>query len=111
MKQQRRPLTSGVKSATVVDPARELHFVLGDKAKTPAAATPSSVAVDQGEGKGQAAKGQSRVPLSTRIRSDYATALKEASLTRQLSGVMPNTVQHILEEALEPWLRAHGYLG
>jgi hypothetical protein len=42
--------------------------------------------------------------------SDYATALKRASLERQLQGILPNTLQDILEEALEPWLRNHGCL-
>jgi hypothetical protein len=51
-----------------------------------------------------------RMPLTTRIRSDLATALKRASLERQLSGEKPNTVQDILEEALEPWLKDRGYL-
>jgi hypothetical protein len=49
-------------------------------------------------------------PLSTRIRSDLATALKRASLERQLSGEEPNSVKDILEDAIEPWLRSHGYL-
>lgn len=52
----------------------------------------------------------SRLPLSTRIRADYATALKRASLERQLNGTTPNTLQDILEEALGPWLVANGYL-
>ena len=51
-----------------------------------------------------------RVPLTTRIRPDIAQALKRASLERQLAGVMPNTVQDILEQALEPWLKDLGYL-
>jgi hypothetical protein len=51
-----------------------------------------------------------RVPLTTRIRSDLATALKRASLERQLANEKPNTVQDILEEALEPWLKDKGYL-
>jgi hypothetical protein len=50
------------------------------------------------------------VPLTTRVRSDFASALKRASLERQLSGVTPNTLQDILEQALEPWLRSNGYL-
>jgi hypothetical protein len=52
----------------------------------------------------------SRAPLTTRIRADYAAALKRASLERQLEGVSPNTQQDILEEALEPWLRTNHYL-
>jgi hypothetical protein len=51
-----------------------------------------------------------RMPLTTRIRSDLATALKRASLERQLVGQKPNTLQEILEEALEPWLKDNGYL-
>jgi len=51
-----------------------------------------------------------RAPLTTRIRGDYAAALKRASLERQLSKTTPNTLQEMLEEALEPWLKAHGYI-
>lgn len=58
----------------------------------------------------QNARKMSRLPLSTRIRVDYAAALKRASLERQLNGTTPNTLQDILEEALEPWLVANGYL-
>lgn len=51
-----------------------------------------------------------RAPITTRIREDYTKALKRASLERQLAGIAPNTLQDILEEAIEPWLRANGYL-
>jgi hypothetical protein len=51
-----------------------------------------------------------RVPLSTRIRGDFARALKKASLERQLQGIEPNTLQDILEEAVEPWLKSNGYI-
>jgi hypothetical protein len=57
-----------------------------------------------------AANVQNRVPLSTRMRADYAELLKRASLERQLEKVQPNTLQDILEEAVEPWLRSNGYL-
>jgi hypothetical protein len=49
-------------------------------------------------------------PLSTRIRTDFAVALKRASLERQLNGPEPCTLRDILEEAIEPWLRSNGYL-
>jgi len=49
-------------------------------------------------------------PISTRIRTDYAVALKRASLDRQLKGIEPNTMRDILEQAIEPWLRSNGYL-
>jgi hypothetical protein len=51
-----------------------------------------------------------RVPLTTRIRHKFAAGLKRASLERQLTGEKPNTVQDILEEALEPWLKERGFL-
>lgn len=51
-----------------------------------------------------------RAPISTRIRGDIAAALKRASLQRQLDKVEPNAISDILEIALEPWLKSHGYL-
>jgi|GEM_PF-2890751 len=60
--------------------------------------------------KGTHAPSVSRVPFTTRLRTDYAEAIKRASLERQLSKTVPNTLQDILEEALEPWLQANGYL-
>lgn len=51
-----------------------------------------------------------RAPLTTRIREDFARALKRASPERQLGGIEPHTLQDILEEAIEPWLRINGYL-
>ena len=51
-----------------------------------------------------------RSPLTTRLRADYAAALKRASLERQLSGTTPSTLQDMLEEALGPWLKTHGYV-
>jgi hypothetical protein len=108
---ERRTLVDGINP---VDRTIEEQFVYASKAKptTPGTAEPPSapvstpiehVAVDN-------ASAGSRLPLSTRIRSDYAIALKRASLERQLSGVRPSTLQDILEEALEPWLRKHGYI-
>jgi cell pole-organizing protein PopZ len=55
-------------------------------------------------------KEPARVLVSTRIRGDYARALKHASLQRQLDGITPNTLQDILEEAIKPWLKKHGHL-
>ena len=90
----RRPLTEGVKP---VDRTAEEAFVFGgQKAEPPAAPRPGRP-VD-------------RLPITSRVRADLAVALKRASLERQLAGVYPNSLQEILEEALEPWLRQHGYL-
>jgi hypothetical protein len=97
---ERRSLIEGLKSPLpLVDPQKEKEFVYGQKSHTanePNGTTPAPVI--------------SRAPISTRIRSDFATALKRASLERQLNGVEPNTLQDILESAIEPWLKSNGYL-
>ena len=95
---ERRPLMDGLKPAVPpVDPALEKKFVFGGKAEAePPAEKP--------------APPLARAPLTTRIRGDFAVALKRASLERQLDGTTPNTLQEMLEEALEPWLRARGYI-
>jgi hypothetical protein len=107
---ERRSLIQGLKKTPAVDPALEDKFVYGQKTKQPKQTQASSPVEDTREGKGRAANPISRAPLSTRIRTAYAEALKRASLERQLQGVFPNTLQDILEEAVEPWLRSNGYL-
>ena len=102
---ERRTLAAGLAAVEDIDPALAKDFVYGDKTKTDAAAKPP--AAEPRDAKGQAATG--RTPLTPRVRSDFAAALKRASLERQLAGVFPNTLQDILEEALQPWLRANGY--
>lgn len=98
---ERRSLIEGVRSATPpVDPKLEKDFVFQGQARgdsenpTPHPVTPTVP----------------RSPLSTRVRTDYAKALKRASLDRQLKGVEPFTLCDILEQAIEPWLKANGYL-
>jgi hypothetical protein len=122
---KRRPLTAGIKKA---DPKKEKAFVYGKNAapsaspKEPKAAiaakpeapvaapepvqeTPAAATVTEKA----APRNQGRSPLTTRIRTDLFEALKRASLERQLAKQDPHTVQDILEEALEPWLKNHGY--
>ena len=108
----RRPLVEGLKTEDHVDRSLEKEFVYNSGPKSPAATKlqPSAPASESGAGKGRAESSAGRVPLTVRFRSDYAAALKRASLERQLQGVLPNTLQDILEEALEPWLRNHGCL-
>jgi len=50
------------------------------------------------------------IPVTVRLRPEIAGALKRLSLERQLEGVEPSTQQEIVEEALEPLLRAEGVL-
>jgi hypothetical protein len=98
---ERRPLTEGLRPTAQVpsvDPQLEREFVHGKKAAPPAPQTAT------------AQSPFARVPISTRIRSEYADALKRASLERQLNKVEPNTLQDILEQAIEPWLRQNGYI-
>jgi hypothetical protein len=95
---ERRPLTEGLKPpAPAVDTQVERDFVYQNKSggqKQQATAAPNL----------------NRVPLSTRIRADFAAALKRASLERQLNSVEPNTLQDILEQAIEPWLKSYDYI-
>jgi len=93
---ERRTLAEGL----TVDPQREKEFVYGARAAEPISvpSQPSNAPVHD------------RVPISSRIRGDFATALKRASLERELNGIEPHAVQDILEQALEPWLKANGYI-
>ena len=100
---ERRPLIAGLETAGV-ERTVEKQFVYAAKT-APAGPTPAAH-----DTRRHSPPVAGRVPVSTRIRADYATALKRASLERQLGGTAPNTLQDILEEALEPWLRANGYL-
>jgi hypothetical protein len=97
---ERRPLTDGIHPTRHPTPSadsqREREFVRGVKA----GATTTSANAETVR----------RVPISTRIRSEFAVALKRASLERQLKGVEPNTLQDILEQAIEPWLKDNGYI-
>lgn len=95
---ERRSLSEGIKPpAPPADPRREAEFMNAAKSNTQAAPpAPANV--------------HARVPISTRMRAEYAEALKRASLERQLNKVEPNSVQDILEAALEPWLRQNGYI-
>lgn len=103
----RRSLIEGLKpTAPAVNAGVEKDFVYGSTAK------PASDAIGQSSAPVASPTTTQvvRAPISTRIRADFAQALKRASLERQLSGTEPNTLQDILEEAIEPWLKSHGYL-
>ena len=103
----RRSLIEGLKpTAPAVNAGVEKDFVYGSTAK------PASDAVGQSSAPVASPTTTQvvRAPISTRIRADFAQALKRASLERQLSGTEPNTLQDILEEAIEPWLKSHSYL-
>ena len=105
---ERRPLSEGLNPpAPPVDPETARKFIRGEK-----------LPAEDGEGALAAAPKQAqsakqnlgRVPISTRIRGDFAAALKRCSLERQLKKIEPNTLQDILEQAIEPWLKDNGYM-
>jgi hypothetical protein len=117
----RRKLVDGIKEKG--DRRKEEDFVYGEtRPKGETKPKPPRAAPRKTEGKSEPESPvaplpaanlpalTARTPLTTRVRTDYAAALKRASLERQLSGETPNTVQDILEEALAPWLKDHGYL-
>src|ERR1700733_3005361 len=99
----RRSLTEALAPAIEIPREAEAQFVYGSKASgIPAAPSPVEAGTTEPkEGEGAKANTLARVPLTTRVRADFAAALKKASLQRQLDGVFPNTLQDILEEALE----------
>lgn len=97
----RRTLIDGLKSTPPpIDTGMEKAFVYGEKTAEPSrpSAPPNISSTVK------------RVPISTRMREEYAAALKRASLERQLNGIEPNSLQDILEAAIEPWLKTNGYL-
>ncbi len=108
-------------AGTPVDPVMEAEFVHGNTASTttassapspaPSANTPES-ATHPGPGAStmSAALAPGLIPVNVRIRPELARALKTASLTRQLSGTTPFCKREIVEQALEAWLRAEGYV-
>ena len=104
----RRSLIEGLNPGAEPDRSKEQAFVYGHNAKP--ALEPTPEVVQPVPSAPPIAKSLGRSPVSTRIRTDYAEALKKASLERQLKGEAPNTVQDILEEALESWFKQHGYI-
>jgi len=107
---ERRSLAEGLGPRPDVVRAVEERFVKGDKALTESTSVGDHAPVTTHHPQPSPTVVIGRTPLSTRIRADYAAALKRASLERQLSGIAPNTLQDILEEALGPWLAANGYV-
>lgn len=104
----RRPLSEGLtSSAPSVDPEVARRFIHADELPAEPGEAMQPVAPKQSPSTTQSV---SRVPISTRIRGDFAAALKRCSLERQLNGTAPNTLQDILEEAIEPWLKNNGYM-
>jgi hypothetical protein len=98
---ERRSIVDGMKATPQVDPELERQFVH----RKPAVSVPESIPTKVAN-----SVSISRTPISTRMRTDLAEALKRASLQRQLEKVEPSTLIEILESVVEPWLKSNGYL-
>jgi hypothetical protein len=101
---ERRSLTEGLKATPPVDSAVAKEFIHGAKIGADARQSANAPILPV------ATPPINRVPISTRMRADFASALKRASLERQLKGVEPYTLTDIIEQAIEPWLKTNGYL-
>ena len=119
MAEQRRKLVEGLSIAGGDQRKREEAFVFGapataneSPALTPEPSQPPEPAPPPTPSASKDILPQflSRAPLTTRVRPEIASALKRASLTRQLQGQEPFHVQEIMEEALETWLRTHSHI-
>lgn len=107
----RRPLTEGLTPEPEVDAAVARDFIFQNKPKRPATQLePKPVTTRLNATPLNPAAQSSLVPLTARIPADMFHALKRASFERQLEGTEPSSMQGIVEEALTPWLRKHGYL-
>jgi len=96
-----------------IDPAQGEEFIYHGKPKPASSATeikalPASAELEEDKAKTNQPMG--RAPLTIRFHTAFASALKRASLERQLKGMQPYKLQDIVEEAVEPWLRKNGYL-
>ena len=107
----RRPLIEGLKAdpEPTIDPKVEHEFVHQDKKPAPSAAEPKPT-TRLPAGSPNPSSSSALVALTARIPAEKFQALKRASFERQLQGVEPSSMQDIVEEALTPWLRKHGYL-
>jgi hypothetical protein len=109
---KRHSLTEGVTQAEPELDPELVRALVFDKKPKPAKTSPAAkaAAAPLPAGNPNPTNQSSRHPLGARIRDEIFFALKRASFDRQLQGIEPNTQQDIVEEALTPWLRKHGYL-
>jgi hypothetical protein len=108
---ERRSLKEGLQQISPeVDPTQGEAFIFQGKPKPTSAGTESNAPPESDEDHSNTAQPMGRAPLTIRFHARYATALKRASLERQLKGLRPYKLQDIVEEAVEPWLRKNGYL-
>ena len=126
---ERRALIEGLKQIDEnIDPDLAEQFIDGEEPHSPAKAPspkaprrkpeepapspalPKSVLAAAEPSAPSPLTGVGRVPVGARVRTPLADSLKRASLERQLAGIQPNSIQEILEDALQLWLLKHGHL-
>lgn len=94
---KRRPLVEGLVEKEEQLSEAEKDFVFGSEPETQPQESPQEESAVLPKMKG-------RVPITIRVRPEIGSALKRASLKRQLDGVEPSSMQDIVDEALERWL-------
>ena len=121
---ERRALSAGLTDAEAIDPKLAEDFIYDKKPRLPAKNSPPEPATEKPAAPpplpdaivaaaqvpaSSPLTGVGRVAVGARFRTELATALKRASLQRQLQGIHPFAVQEILEEAAELWLVKNGH--
>ena len=96
-----------------VDPAIAAEFIFGNpaaaaKLRPPVAITSAATHTPTLSTTQNNTATTSRVALNTRIREDLARALKRMAFDREMNGHERHTLQDIVEEAIEAWLRSQG---
>jgi len=99
----RRPLIHGLNENSDISKAEE-DFVFGAKGKNK-----KSKPVEEDKPSVMPSMA-GRVPITIRVRPEIGSALKRASLQRQLDGAEPSSMQGIVDQALESWLDTHRLL-
>jgi hypothetical protein len=111
----------------ILDPVTEVNFVKHGRAAaeipedrqaaeaprqqdSPQQPEPKRMAISTRRAKSAAVMPPGLIPVNVRVRPEIAAALQTGSLERQLQGIEPSSKREIVEQALEPWLRQHGYL-
>jgi hypothetical protein len=127
---ERRALSAGITDAETIDPELAEEFIYDQKtrkaartlAREPEAThqateetstpppLPKTIVAAAQVPASSPLTGVGRVPVGARVRTELAAAVKYASLDRQMKCIEPNSMQDILEEALELWLHKHGLL-
>lgn len=105
---KRRPLVEGLRTSHESLSDTEKNFVFGEDQSVEAKKETLENAPQMNNS--VLPKMTGRVPITTRARPEIGSALKRASLQRQLDGIEPSSMQDIMEAALENWLRGKGYI-